>query len=75
MIKLQITTPSFEFFPGRRWSQRYWLSWDHYKQGGPVFLLIGGEGAESPGWLEAGALHDYALQYSGAMFILGMITN
>ena len=55
----------------RKWHQRYWASWEHFRQGGPVFLLIGGEGAESPGWLEAGALHDYALQYGGAMFILG----
>ena len=58
-------------FPDRSWRQRYWVSWDHYRQGGPVFILIGGEGAESPGWLQAGALHDFALQYSGAMFILG----
>ena len=44
---------------------------EHYTAGGPVFLLVGGEGPESPGWLQAGALHDYAQQFSGAMFILG----
>ena len=30
-----------------------------------MFLLIGGEGEENPGWLQAGALHDYAKQFGG----------
>ena len=49
----------------RSWQQRYWAGWEYYKQGGPVFLLIGGEGEENPGWLQAGALHDYANQFGG----------
>ena len=49
----------------RTWQQRYWAGWDFYTPGGPVFLLIGGEGEESPGWLQAGALHDYAKQFGG----------
>ena len=28
-------------------------------------MLIGGEGEENPGWLQAGALHDYAKQFGG----------
>ena len=59
----------------RRWKQRYWTSLKYYRAGGPAFILVGGEGAESPGWLEAGALHDYALQNAGAMFILGNYHN
>lgn len=39
-------------------------------EGGPIFIMIGGEGEENPGWLTAGALHDYAKQFQGAMFIL-----
>ena len=49
----------------RTWQQRYWAGWDLYTPGGPVFLLIGGEGEESPGWLQAGALRDYAQQFGG----------
>ena len=30
-----------------------------------MFLLIGGEGEETPGWLRAGALSDYAQQFNG----------
>ena len=30
-----------------------------------MFLLIGGEGEENPGWLQAGALHDYAKKFGG----------
>ena len=51
----------------RTWKQRFWSSWDYYEAGGPVFILIGGEGEENPGWLQAGALHDYAQQFKGAM--------
>ena len=51
--------------PPRVWQQRYWAGWEHYRPGGPVFLLIGGEGEESPGWLRAGALSDYAQQFNG----------
>ena len=47
------------------WQQRYWAGWEHYRPGGPVFLLIGGEGEETPGWLRAGALSDYAQQFNG----------
>ena len=57
-----------DFF--RTWKQRYWIGWDYYEAGGPIFILIGGEGEENPGWLNAGALHDYAKQFNGAMFIL-----
>lgn len=29
------------------WSQRYFVNTTHYEEGGPVFLMIGGEGPES----------------------------
>ena len=51
----------------RRWQQRYWTGWDFYKLGGPVFILIGGEGEENPNWLNAGALHEYAKQFNGKL--------
>jgi len=54
----------------RTWKQRYWVSWEFFKHGGPVFIMIGGEGEENPAWLKAGALAEYAKQYGAAMFIL-----
>jgi len=54
----------------RTWQQRYWVSWEHYNPGGPILLMIGGEGEENPAWLRAGALAEYGKQHSAAMFIL-----
>ena len=28
----------------RTWPQRYWENFEHYKNGGPAFIMIGGEG-------------------------------
>ena len=33
------------------WKQRYWISKEHYREGGPSILMIGGEGEASPKWL------------------------
>ena len=33
------------------WKQRYWLSKEHFREGGPSILMIGGEGEASPNWL------------------------
>ena len=54
----------------RTWKQRYWVSWEFFKTGGPVLIMIGGEGEENPAWLKAGALAEYGKQYGAAMFIL-----
>lgn len=35
------------------WKQRYFVSDEFYKPGGPVFLMLGGEGAASATWLKA----------------------
>ncbi|OQR76365.1 putative serine protease K12H4.7-like [Tropilaelaps mercedesae] len=37
----------------RMWRQRYMVNEKFYKKGGPVFLLLGGEGEASPKWLSA----------------------
>uniref|UniRef100_A0A0N4Z9D0 Serine protease K12H4.7 n=1 Tax=Parastrongyloides trichosuri TaxID=131310 RepID=A0A0N4Z9D0_PARTI len=34
--------------------QRYWYNKQWYKQGGPIFLMLGGESAENPAWVERG---------------------
>ena len=44
----------------RTWKQRYWISWEHYRPGGPALLMIGGEGEANPAWLGAGAWTGYA---------------
>ena len=55
---------------GRTWSQRYWLSKEHYRPGGPSLLMIGGEGEASPHWLVAGTLVEYARQQGAALLVL-----
>jgi len=54
----------------RTWRQRYWINWKHYKPGGPVLLMIGGEGEANPVWLNAGAWTEYAESNQAAMFLL-----
>ena len=34
----------FDAIDSRRWPQRFWENWDNYKEGGPMFIHIGGEG-------------------------------
>ena len=51
------------------WMQQYFVN-DEYFTGGPVFLMIGGEGPLSPLWVTVGAMVDYAKQH-GAL-ILGL---
>ncbi|CEF64504.1 Peptidase S28 family-containing protein [Strongyloides ratti] len=36
------------------YKQRYWYNKQWYRAGGPVFLMLGGEAAESPAWVERG---------------------
>ena len=49
--------------------QRYFVSDAHYKPGGPVFLMIGGEGTANPIWMIAGAWIKYAAKY-GALCVM-----
>lgn len=60
------------FKPGdsRTWLQRYWINWEHYKTGGPVLIMIGGEGEANPVWMNTGAWKDYASSVNGAMMLL-----
>jgi len=60
------------FKPGdsRTWLQRYWINWDHYSAGGPILLMIGGEGEANPIWLSTGAWKEYAENENAAMILL-----
>ncbi|KAK6628671.1 hypothetical protein RUM43_002486 [Polyplax serrata] len=46
------------------WQQRYFVNDTHYKPGGPVFLMIGGEGEASPKWMVEGTWLKYAQRYN-----------
>ena len=54
----------------RTWAQRYWVSWAHYRPGGPALLMIGGEGEANPAWMEAGSWLSYARETGAAMLLL-----
>ena len=34
----------FDAIDSRRWPQRFWENWENHKEGGPMFIMIGGEG-------------------------------
>ncbi|KAM7399742.1 hypothetical protein PAMP_018990 [Pampus punctatissimus] len=44
----------------RVWKQRYFVNEAFYKPGGPVFLMIGGEGPANPAWMQSGTWLTYA---------------
>ncbi|XP_046667606.1 putative serine protease K12H4.7 isoform X2 [Homalodisca vitripennis] len=54
----------------RTWMQRYQVFEHYHVPGGPVFLMIGGEGEASAKWMVEGAWVDYAKKYKALMFQL-----
>ncbi|XP_031831625.1 putative serine protease K12H4.7 [Nomia melanderi] len=50
------------------WQQRYFVNGDYYKKGGPVFLLIGGEGPASAKWMVEGQWIEYAKEFGALCF-------
>ncbi|XP_014233688.1 putative serine protease K12H4.7 [Trichogramma pretiosum] len=55
---------------GRMWKQRYFMNGEYYKEGGPIFLLIGGEGPAEAKWLVEGEMIDNAKKYGAMCFQL-----
>merc|ERR1712130_692737 len=55
---------------GRSWNQRYWENLEFYQEGGPAFIMIGGEAEASPGWLKFGQWYKWAEQHGAALFQL-----
>ncbi|GLD52867.1 thymus-specific serine protease [Lates japonicus] len=56
-------TQKLDHFNGadsREWKQRYFVNEAFYRPGGPVFLMIGGEGPANPAWMESGTWLTYA---------------
>jgi len=60
----------FEPADDRKWSQRYYVNGENYKQGGPVFLYIGGEGELSPWELHSGHMAELSKKFHALMFAL-----
>merc|ERR1712215_196349 len=60
----------FNAIDGRTWPQRFWESWENYVEGGPAFIMIGGEAEASPGWIGYGQWYKWAEENGAAMFLL-----
>ncbi|KAG7189469.1 hypothetical protein KM043_017164 [Ampulex compressa] len=54
----------------RLWQQRYFVNATFYKEGGPVFLMIGGEGPVNAKWMVEGQWIEYAKQFNAMCFLL-----
>ena len=54
------------------WKQRYWISKEHYREGGPSILMIGGEGEASPKWLVG---ESTLVQYAKQQVRFNLISN
>lgn len=50
------------------WFQRYQVNDAVYKQGGPIFVMIGGEGAIDAGWLTYGQMYQNAKTHNALIF-------
>lgn len=55
---------------GRTWKQQYFSNGSFYRPGGPVFLMIGGEGPANPVWLVEGSWIEYAKRLNAYLFQL-----
>lgn len=60
----------FNAADNRYWKQRYFVNEAFYKPGGPVFLMIGGEGPANPAWMQNGTWLTYAEKLGALCFML-----
>ncbi|KAK2846863.1 hypothetical protein Q5P01_009862 [Channa striata] len=66
-------TQKLDHFNGadsRVWKQRYFVNEAFYKPGGPVFLMIGGEGPANQAWMEYGTWLIYAKKLGALCLML-----
>ncbi|KAK6196039.1 hypothetical protein SNE40_001342 [Patella caerulea] len=52
----------------KTWQQRYFVNDQFYEEGGPVFIMLGGEGPLAPIWMVEGAWVNYAQALNAMMF-------
>ncbi|XP_056420864.1 putative serine protease K12H4.7 isoform X1 [Hyla sarda] len=72
MVQDRWFTQRLDHFDGadtRVWQQRYFMNDSFTQSGGPVFLMIGGEGAANPAWMTQGTWMMYA-EKMGALCLL-----
>ncbi|XP_034023706.1 thymus-specific serine protease [Thalassophryne amazonica] len=72
-VEEQWFTQKLDHFNGadtRVWKQRYFVNETFYNPGGPVFLMIGGEGPASPAWMQNGIWLTYAEKLGAICFML-----
>lgn len=50
--------------------QRYFVNEKFYKENGPIFLMIGGEGEATAKWMHKGAWIGYAKKFNALCFQL-----
>lgn len=60
----------FEPADDRVWSQRYFVNSENYKDGGPVFLYIGGEGELRPWFIHEGHMANMSKKFNALIFAL-----
>merc|ERR1719513_223406 len=60
----------FNAIDGWTWSQRFWENLEHYVEGGPAFIMIGGEAEANPKWMTYGQWYKWAEENGAAMFEL-----
>lgn len=79
-VKLEKPLPADEWFtqnldhfnPTNKetWKQRFFVNDDYYRPGGPVFIMIGGEGEATAKWMIQGAWIQYAKEHNALCFQL-----
>merc|ERR1719320_1417033 len=60
----------FNAIDDRTWQQRYWENLEHHVEGGPAFIMIGGEAEANPKWMTYGQWYKWAQENGAAMFEL-----
>lgn len=60
----------FDATDKRTYQQRYFVNTDHFIEGGPVFVYIGGEGALAPRSVEFGEIVDVGRVHGAAIVAL-----
>lgn len=64
------TLDHFNPADSRTWKQRYFSNDKFYKEGGPIFLMIGGEGPANSKWMVTGSWVEYAKRLGAYLLLL-----
>ncbi|XP_076243025.1 putative serine protease K12H4.7 [Calliopsis andreniformis] len=59
---------NFNAQDNRTWLMRYLENDEHFKEGGPIFIMIGGEWSISKGYLQGGLMYELAVDHNAMMY-------